>query len=279
MPPRSKRFLHRIASLLLVAVVATVGTGVARGGELPTLYINYAMNCTFTITNDAGGPVASIAPGAYEIEVSTPTQFAAVDLVGITDDTACMSAAQFQLTGPGVSLFTTLEDGDGNYAVLNATFLPSSTYTAVDLTQPAIATASFSTTASGTPVAPPAPTDPAAGTAASKTTSSADVVGSSTAPAPSFKGTLDATVSAAGKLSLTFGGKNVATLVAGKYTVSIIDRSKKTPFILQELNQPAQTLTPSSFTGKRSVSVTMKAGQWFYYPTFVGKKSYFIVIS
>jgi hypothetical protein len=263
----------------MVAVVASISAGVARGAELPTLYVNYAMNCTFTITNDAGNPVASIAPGAYEVEVSTPTEFAAVDLVGITDDTACKSAAQFQLTGPGVSLFTTLEDGDGNYAVLTANFLPSSTYTAVDLTQPSIAIASFTTTASGTPIAPPAPTDPAAASATSKTTSSADLVGSSSATALSFQGTLDATVSAAGKLGLTFKGKSVATLVAGKYTVSILDRSKKTSFILQELNQPAQTLTPASFTGKRSVSITMKAGQWFYYPTFVGAKSYFVVVS
>jgi len=35
----------------------------------------------------------------------------------------------------------------------------------------------------------------------------------------------------------------------------------------------------AAFVGKRSLSVTLSAGQWFFYPTFVGKKSYFIVIS
>ena len=34
-----------------------------------------------------------------------------------------------------------------------------------------------------------------------------------------------------------------------------------------------------AFEGKRSKTVNLKAGQWFFYPSFVGKKDYFIVTS
>ena len=37
--------------------------------------------------------------------------------------------------------------------------------------------------------------------------------------------------------------------------------------------------TGTTFTGKKSVTIDLKAGQWFYYGTFVGKKTYFIVVT
>ena len=42
---------------------------------LPTLYVNYTDQCTFTVVNDAGQPVTSIAPGQYELDVTTPILF------------------------------------------------------------------------------------------------------------------------------------------------------------------------------------------------------------
>ena len=48
---------------------------------------------------------------------------------------------------------------------------------------------------------------------------------------------------------------------------------------MQEIKNSAVTVTTSPFTGNRSKIVTLKAGQWFFYPTFVGKKTYFIVTS
>ncbi|HWE82069.1 MAG TPA: hypothetical protein VG265_10490, partial [Gaiellaceae bacterium] len=69
----------------------------------PTLYVNYSQaNCTFTITNDAGGTVGSIAPGAYNVQIATPVQFAdGKDRTGLapTDMSDCLGAVAFQLTG------------------------------------------------------------------------------------------------------------------------------------------------------------------------------------
>ena len=47
---------------------------------------------------------------------------------------ACKGSVHFQLTGPGVSLSTTLDDGDNDQALLQGIFQPSGTYVAQDLT-------------------------------------------------------------------------------------------------------------------------------------------------
>ena len=106
------------------------------------------------MTDDAGKTLTSVAPGSYQILVTSPVPFAAVDLAGINDMTACKGFAQFALSGPGVSVTTTMDNGDSDNAVLYATFAPSSTYTAVDNIQPAVAHFSFTTTAAGTPAPP-----------------------------------------------------------------------------------------------------------------------------
>ena len=37
-------------------------------------------------------------------------------------------------------------------------------------------------------------------------------------------------------------------------------------------------MTGVPFVGHRSVTLDLRPGQWFYYPTFVGTKTYFIVV-
>ena len=124
---------------------------------LPSLYVNYALNCTFKITTDSGSPVTSIAPGGYQLQIMTPQVFADIDLSGIFDMTACKSYVQFQLTGPGVNVTTTLQDGDEDYGVFTVNFLPGSTYVAVDNNQPSVATTTFTTLSSGSPITPTSP--------------------------------------------------------------------------------------------------------------------------
>ena len=48
---------------------------------------------------------------------------------------------------------------------------------------------------------------------------------------------------------------------------------------MQQIKSSPITITTTTFTGKKQKTLTLKAGQWFYYPTFVGKKTYFIVTS
>jgi hypothetical protein len=48
---------------------------------------------------------------------------------------------------------------------------------------------------------------------------------------------------------------------------------------LQEAGRPSKSITTAPFVGMKSVAVSMQAGQWFFYPTFVGAKVFFAVIA
>src|SRR6266481_2051023 len=78
--------VRRVSTLaaVLAAALATAAflapTGVAGSRDsgqpaLPTLYVNYNLNCTFKIVDDSGKPVNSIPPGTYQVEVTTPLMF------------------------------------------------------------------------------------------------------------------------------------------------------------------------------------------------------------
>jgi hypothetical protein len=270
-----------LAALVVAAVLVPAGSAASRDTVLPTLYVAYAMNCTFAITDDGGRKVGSIAPGTYQVLVTTPVVFAGVDLSGTFDMTACKSFVQFQLTGPGVDLSTTLQEGDEDKEILKATFQASSTYTAQDLNQAAVTRLAFATAASGSPTAPSSPST--SSTSSGKGTSSTDIVGSATtksAPAAiaPLRGTLAGAVNAAGKLTLTKNGKGVTNLKAGRYTFTIQDGSAKADFTIQALRKTPVTLTGVAYVGTHRTTVTLKPGQWTFY-SYNSKANYFIVIA
>src|SRR4051812_34834386 len=142
---------------LAAAIAAPLGPHAAVN---PSLYFKYALNCTFTVTDDNGKAVSSILPGTYSVVVTSPEAFAGVDLSGKSDLTACKGSVKFQLSGPGVSIATTLDDGDGEFDLEPAIFRASSTYTAVDNNQPSLARVSFTTQAGGTAQQVTTPTPP-----------------------------------------------------------------------------------------------------------------------
>ena len=258
------------AALALAAVVAAPG-GAARAA-LPTLYVNYTMQCTFTITDDSGKAVTTIAPGTWQIAVSTPGSFGGVDLSGKNDMTACKGSIDFKLTGPGVNLETTLNDGDGSYDMLSGNFAPSSTYVAVDGNQPSVARAQFATAASGTATG-------SAGGSSSGSTGSSSSGSSSTGGANAggsvTVGTLSGTVGATGALKLTYRGKTVTTLKPGKYTVTVVDTSTHNGFLLH--GKSTVTVSSVPYVGKKTLVVNLTTGQWYMAPTASGKKIYFVV--
>jgi hypothetical protein len=256
--------MSRSVALALAALAFLTGSAHA---ALPTLYVHYAMNCTFTLVDDSGKAVTSIAPGAYQIAVSTPVGFAGEYVSSSTDMTACRGFVQFQLTGPGVSLQTTLDDGDASYDQLGATFKASSTYTAQDNNQPSVARAVFTTLASGTPVAPQTPT-----TTAKTTTTTSRSTG-----AVLSRGTLAATVSSGGTLSLRRNGKGVTALKSGRWTFSVADRSKTAGFSLQPLHGKAQAITSGAFVGSSKRTVVLQPGRWFFFSAGGVKSAFFVL--
>lgn len=285
MPHRLFRSTIAFAATLVALSAASVS--LAARQDAATLYVNYTNDCTFTITTDSGAPVGTIAPGTYQVQVSTPQVFADVWETGDPGDEYCGGEVQFSMTGPGLSYSTTLQEGDEDFASFSATLAPSSTYVAVDNTQPTVARVSFTTAATGTPTTPASPSGSASGSSSggSSVTSSGGAssalgtpIASTTAPV-ALVGTLTGTVSARGKLSLTFKGKPVATLTAGRYTIVVTDNSKTSGFIIQQTAHPAITISHAGARGKHTATVTLTAGQWLFYPSVVGAKSYFVVVS
>ena len=256
-----------IAALLLAAALAFTAQASAKTAALQTLYVTYSMKCTFTLTDDSGKNVTSIAPGTYQVQVTTPGSFSGVDLAGVTDFTACKGSAQFQLTGPGVNVQTTLNDGDGSQDVLTATFQPSSTYVAQDNNQPSVTRVSFTTLAAG------------AGGTPGTTTSTGATTTTTTTAGTTVKGTLNGAVSSSGRLTLTYKGKSVLTLTPGLYKVSVTDKSKKSGFVVEQLHRAATTISGVSFVGSRTVTINLTTGQWFFSSTAAGKKSGFAVLT
>ena len=228
-----------------------------------------ALQVTYNGTplGSSAAPGVSVPPGAYQVVVDN-----SIGDVGFT----------FHLTGPGVNLQTDVAGGEQDTETWNETFQPSSTYQFEDDTNPAATLRFFSTAASGGVSSIGAAAG--AGAAGSGTTSTGAVGPKSgtTAKQPPVlpaRGTLVGSVSKTGKLTLERAGKPVATLAAGRYTIRVTDRTKRNGFILQESGRASRSLTTAPFVGVKSVTVSMPAGQWFFYPTFIGAKVFFAVIA
>jgi len=278
--------VRRLFSSIVVLVVAAVLVPGALAGSRddvrpakPTLYVQYTMNCTFSIVDDFGKRVSSIPPGDYQIEVSTPMMFklvrpggVGVDYIDPNDFTGCKGWVQFQLTGPGVDLSTTLDFGCDAFLVLSSeTFKAGASYVFQDLNQPAVTRTTLSVLSSGSPQIPQSPYV----RTSNKSTTSTDQVGSQIAP---FRGTLTGIVNAGGKpVLLAKNGKVVSTLKSGRYKFAIDDKSTKRGFMLQKAsNKRPNVVTGVTFVGKKTKPITLKAGEWTYFSA-QGKSFFFIV--
>ncbi len=200
-----------------------------------------------------------------------------------SDETGGCSFVQFQLTGPGgVNISTTLGTGDSEIELFTATLLPSSTYVAQDNNNPGSTRRTFTTAASGSPtqVAAGGSGSSSSPTGGTKGTASGGKSGSpigTTLPGAALRGTLVATVKPNGTTTLTKNGKPVQSLTSGRYSFTVRDESGKSGFTVQAIRSDPIILTSGAFVGKKSKSLTLNRGQWLFYGTFVGKKTYFLV--
>ncbi len=270
----SHRFPLLLAPLALLAVIALLGPGSsARADTYTGLYVTFQANHTFTITLADGTQVGTTSGAPTVIPGGTYQVF-------LNDTSGAIM--QLDFSGPGVSINTNMTNGEDLAAAYVETFQTNSTYTVRDDSQqnsPVLTFATSSATvgsgsssSSSSSSSPPTKTTSSGGGSPAST----DIIGSASTTVP-FRGTLLGVVSPTGRLVLDDGGKPVGSLKAGKYKVKVTDRSRKSGFNLQEIRKNGTTVTGSTFVGTRSVTVVLKAGQWFFYPSFLGKKTYFIV--
>jgi hypothetical protein len=288
---RVRRVLTLFAALAVAVVLSPAGSTATSPAKvaLPTLYVQYTMNCTFSIIDDRGSPVTAIAPGLYQVEVSTPMFFklavpggVGVDNIAPDNFYGCKGWVQFQLTGPGVNLSTTLDTGCDAFLTLPAqVFKPGSTYTAQDLNQPSLTRTAFTTLTSGTPLPPPrSPYSTLSG----KTDTQKELAGSEADQAKP-KATLTGTLGKSGALTaLKTNGKAVLSLKAGRYKFTITDQDPKGAVTLKTVDsgtgivgkKVTKDLSGWEFVGRHTTYVTLTAGRWMYYSDRA-KANYFLV--
>jgi hypothetical protein len=227
-----------VRAVLAAAVVLLASSAGAARAALPSLYVNYKTeNCTFTLTTDGGKTVRTILPGTYQVVVATHGSYGEYP-VPEGSLMACKGFIGFRLTGPGVSLFTTLEDGDGTGEVLRAKFKAGATYTFQD-------------------------DHNVAGTRRSVTTAKSGTV--ATVGPPQFRGGLTALVSATGVLTLQRNNEPITSVQEGEWTIVVTDKSKTSGLALQQAHTSKITVvTTAAYAGSKQVDVILKPGRWYF---------------
>ncbi len=242
--------VFRLRTPLLALLTALAVVLAAPGTASADLSLNVTFNpgnppsITVTLPNrtplgTTSGPPTVIAAGFYTLHM---------------DDTAAVGGPQFDLQGPSVSLVDNMFYGEVGSSTDTANFLPNSTYTWRDDSNPSVVY-TFTTTAvvAGTPtgaLSSNGSTTSGSSTGKTSTTGNALGTGSGTT-AVAYRGTLSGAVNAAGKLSLAFKGKGVTSLTAGRYTLTVVDASAKSGFTLQGTNHAAIAVSGVAFRGTR----------------------------
>jgi hypothetical protein len=244
----------RLAALAVVAAAIAAGSARAVLPGIPSIYVTYSPNCTFTMTVDGGisvtatsPPGPTLPPGQYQIQVLMENPAAGY---------SCGTPV-FTLAGPGVSSTTTFPQE----SILDNHVLPalraSSTYVAEDENAPAATHVYFTTAPTGSSSSL---LSPAATTATTKGGSTqTDIVGSGVLPA---RGRLAATVPAAGRATLKLDGRTVTSLKSGRYDVAVTDASGAAGFWLERPGAKRMALTGVRFRGREIRSVAMTSGRW-----------------
>jgi hypothetical protein len=259
-----------VSGLMWLTVVAVTLAASASGAvaAAPGIYVSFNANHTFSVTLVDGTTVGTSG---------TPSTLPAGTYQLYLNDTSG-ALMQFDLSGPGVSLVTNMTNAEDLAASYTEAFQPSSTYTYRDddAAGSPVFTFTTSATVASSPTATTSSPTPVGGTSVG-TTGTTDIVGSKAAAGPRNPGTLTATVTSAGKLELGSKGRSVTELQTGRYTLSVVDRSRTAGFTLQSAKSSPHALSGARFSGRRTLTLDLTPGQWFFYATAISKKSYFVV--
>ena len=79
-----------------------------------------------------------------------------------------------------------------------------------------------------------------------------------------------------GSLRIAFKGKSVASLKAGRYAISVVDRSSSSGFAVKG-KRATVSITGMAFVGKRTVTLNLTAGRWSFGPT-ASKSTYSVPV-
>jgi hypothetical protein len=261
----SARAVRLIALLALAAGLVVVTAGQSRSLNTLTLVVTFSASSTVSVSLPDGTPVGTTS--------GTPTQIPAgyygIDMLG---PGGCVQQPLFHLHGPGEDLVNDMNGGDATSEYFQAYLAPNSTYTwgTDNANIGVVHTFVTGPVVEGTP-----PAKTVVGGSTTTKPTSQDIVGSAIQP---MRGTLTGQVSAAGVLSVSFKGKSLTHLAAGRYRINVTDGSSSRGFLVQKAPNAPVAVTGTTFTGKRSRTVTLSAGRWTFEPA-AGKPAFTIVVA
>ncbi len=261
------------AMVLLAATVALkLGAGSSHAAVSPTMHAFVHEDNSIGLTFDDGTPIGSqartpptIPPGAYTIRV--------------VDDA---TEHNFHLMGPGVDVAT--DTGATSSPTWSVTLQPGSTYkfqcdTHFDFMYGAFQTSGTASSSGGSTSGGSSSTSSSSSSSSSGGSSSSGTNSTTSKPTVSLRGTLAGTVRAAGKLTLALQGKAVSKLKAGRYKITVADKTSARSFVVKEKGHPGITISSASFVGTHSTTLNLTAGQWTFYTSAGAKSTSSFVVS
>ena len=267
---------------LLVAAAALALGGLALGLSLgstgavgapaaaTTINVTYVTAKTLQVKLSDGttiGPGSPLPAGSYSVLVY--------------DDPNTYPNPNFTMNGPGVAISSNL-NSTGMGLDEPATFGPfnfpvGASYNVEDTNIGASSLVTFSTTAGGSGGGSTSTGSTTTSQTITTTRTTTTTITSGPPAALKTVGTLDGIVSSAGKPTLTFSGRAVKTLEAGRYKVKVTDHSKKVGLIVWKLGGRPVTLSGAAAVGTSTHTVILGAGKTFFETSTRGPKTYFTV--
>ena len=251
--------LRFVPVLLAVAALAAVGARSALSSHRAvssTLHAFVHDDASIGLTFDDGTPVGSQARTPPQIPPGTYT-------VRVVDDA---HDHNFHLMGPGVEQSTSI--GDPGTPTWTVTFQPGASYTFLCDNHPDFMFGNFTTSGTssgGSSSGGSSGGSTSGGSTSGGSTSGGSTSGGSASGAGAVLGTLIGRVNPAGKLSLTYGGIPVTKIKAGRYKITVADKTPRRSFLVQQQGHAAATVSSVAFVGTRSVTLRLAAGHWTFF--------------
>jgi len=249
-----------VPAVLAVAALAAVGARAAFSSHAAvssTMHAYVHEDASIGLTFDDGTAVGNQASTAPTIPAGTYT-------IRVVDDAFTHN---FHLGGPGVDVGTTI--GGTGTPTFTVTLQPGATYRYQCDDHPDFMYGAFTTSGGG---GSSGGSTSGGSSGGSSSSGGGTVSNTGTSNTGALSGTLVGSVKTAGKLTLSSGGSPVAKLKAGRYKITVADKSPARSFVVQAKGRSAVTISGVSFVGNHSVTLTLTAGQWSFY-TSAGVKS------
>jgi len=255
------RGLRYVPVVLAAAVLAAAGARAAFSAHAAVSQTMHAFvheDATIGLTFDDGSAVGNqagvpptIPPGTYTIRA--------------VDDALTHN---FHLYGPGVDVMTTI--GGTATPTWTVTFQPGGQYRFVcddhaDFMYGLFNTSGGAAGAGGSSSGGSSSAGGSSGGSSSGSSVSAAGKAATGSGSSALAGSLAGQVGAAGKLTLTSGGRAVGKLKSGRYKVTVADKASGRSFVLQRTGGAATTVSGVAFVGTRSLTLTLTAGRWTFY--------------